>query len=136
MDHRELIAIRGCLELAKVMPYTLCGMKTFGPTRYKLNAADFIHFADDTSGLAVVRAAVIRRDGKAADTECALCELSMTLRCNIGDVELLVADDWKVISRENLTTKQKARLTGINWRCWVCVHDLVRLEITVLLQTV
>jgi hypothetical protein len=60
----------------------------------------------------------------------------MTLRCNIGDVELLVADDWQVISRENLTTKQKARLTGINWRCWICVHDLVRLEITVILQTV
>jgi 3-dehydroquinate synthase class II len=60
----------------------------------------------------------------------------MTLRCNIGDVELLVADDWQVIPRENLTTKQKARLMGINWRCWICVHDLVRLEITVMLKTV
>jgi len=119
-----------------MMTSTLCGMQNFRVSGCDINAADGIRFADDTSGLAVVRAAVIRRDGKAADTECALCELSMTLRCNIGDEELLVADDWQVIPRENLTTKQKARLTGIKWRCWVCVHDLVRLEITVPLQTV
>jgi hypothetical protein len=136
MDHRELIAIRGCLELSIMMTSALCGLQNFRVSGYDINAADGILFAVNTNGLAVVRAAVIGRKRKAADTECALCELSMTLRCNIGDVELLVADDWQVISRENLTTKLKARLTGINWRCWICVHDLVRLEITVLLQTV
>ena len=119
-----------------MMTSTLSGMQNFRAPGCDINAADGIRFADDTTGIAIVRTALIRRDGKAADSECAVCKLSMTLRCNIGDVELLIADDWQVIARENLATKQKARLTGIKWRCWVCVHDLVRLEITMLLQTV
>jgi hypothetical protein len=72
MDHRKLFAIRGCLELSIMMTSALCGLQNFRVSGYDINAADGILFAVNTNGLAVVRAAVIGRKRKAADTECAL----------------------------------------------------------------
>jgi hypothetical protein len=126
MDHRELFAIRGCLEFRKVMTSTLGGMQNFRASGREINTADFIRFSCDHIGLAVVRKSLIWRCGKAADIERTRGQLNMTVCADIRNIEMLIAYNGHCVTGKHLATEQKAGFVGVKCGDWNCVHVRVR----------